>query len=213
MPFAEDVGLEGHEFLHGFAPAADVGLEARQERTVDVLAEKDSLSAPVQVDGHGTGGVPGRVEKVQLFGAELQGFVVCLEADIDRGGREIRFIPVGRRHDGVAFLDGIGILVVGGQFAAKIFPEPRRRADVIDVAVREDDRGDLLRVEARALNVADKRPGAAAGPGIYHDELATEIDDEGRGILRHGDVRPAHKPDTVDDQLCFAHLSLPDFST
>ena len=118
--------------------------------------------------------------------------MVCLEADIDRGGREIRFIPVGRRHDGVAFLDGVGILVVGGQFAAEIFPKPGRSANVIDVAVREDDRGDLLRVEARALDVADQRAGAAAGAGIDHDKLATEINDEDRGILRHGDVRPAH---------------------
>ena len=168
---------------------------------MDVLAEKDSLPAPVQVEGHGSGSVPGRVEQVQLFGPELQDLVVSLEDDIDRGGREIRFIPVGRRHDGVAFLDGTGVQFVGGQFAAEIFPEIRRSADVIDVAVREDDRGDLLRVEARALDVAHQRPRAAAGAGIDHDELATEIDDEDRGILRHGDVRSAHKPDALDDHL------------
>ena len=74
VAFAEDVGLQGQELLHGFAPAADVGLEARQERTVDVLAEKDSLSAPVQVEGHGTGSVSGRVEQVQLLRRRIEGF-------------------------------------------------------------------------------------------------------------------------------------------
>ena len=160
------------------------------------------LPAPVQVDGHGAGSVPGSVEQVQLLGPEPQDLVVSLEADIDGGGREIRFIPVGRRHDGVAFLDGPGIQIVGGQFAAEIVTEVRRRTDVIDMAVRENHRGDLFRVEACALDVADQRPGAAAGAGIDHDELAAEIDDEGRGILRHGDVRPAHQPDALDDQLC-----------
>ena len=54
---------------------------------------------------------------------------------------------------------------------------------MIDVTVREDYRGELLRVEARPLYILDQCPGAATGAAVDHNELAAEIDDKDRGIL------------------------------
>jgi len=74
------------------------------------------------------------------------------------------------------------------------------------VAVREDDRGDHLRVEARALDVADQRPGAAAGAGIDHDELAIEIDDE---AVHPPTWKMFGRPQArrIDDFLSLAHAT------
>jgi len=112
------------------------------------------------------------MKQVELLAAVPQDLVVGLEADVDRGGGEVRLVPVGGRQDRVAFFDGAGVQLVGGQPAAEAVPEIGRRTDVIDVAVREDHRGDFRRVESRPLDVAHQRAGAPPGSRVDHDEIA-----------------------------------------
>jgi hypothetical protein len=49
MPFAKNIRIEAEQFLHGFFPDFDVGVEIPVKWPVDILPEENSFARPVQI--------------------------------------------------------------------------------------------------------------------------------------------------------------------
>ena len=109
---------------------------------MDVLAEEDALPLPVEVERDGARGVPGGVDAVQLIASRMQGSMIAVESDVDRGFGQPRSVPRCRRYERVAGLYCSGIEVVSHDSAPEGIVEIFCRPDVVHMAVGQDEGGD-----------------------------------------------------------------------
>ena len=208
MPFAEDIRIQGQEPFHRLPPLPLVRLEGGKERPVDVLAEEDALAIPVDIQRQGTGRVPRRMDPPKILPSEGQGPFLAGETHVHPCGRKVRLIPVGRRPDAVAVLDGPGVKLVDHDPAAKAVAEFGGGPDMVDVAMGEDQMGDLLRIEAHTFDVGNELLRTTPGTRIDHDEFVAKIDDKACRVVGTGDARSADQIDPSGNRFGIAHATL-----
>ena len=132
---------------------ADIRTEASVEGTMNILGEEDPFAAPVQNDAYRAGCVTRGVKEVKIFTSKFQGFIFIGDLQVHRRGWNGHTVPVGGGADGIAFLDSRGIPFVGDDAAAELLPEIGCAADMIDMAVGQNEARQFGGVQAEILHI------------------------------------------------------------
>jgi hypothetical protein len=119
--------------------------------------------------------------------------------------REIDAVPVGCCSDGVAGFHHLRVQLVNEDFQAESLAQFGGPADMIDVGVGEDQRGDPPRVDSRPIDVRQDGLEASSGAAVDHDRFLTEIDHKGGGTLGVRGLRSADQINVPGNRLSIRH--------
>jgi len=72
MSFAKKIRFQFQKLIHGAMPVREICPKPGEKGAVDILAEEDTAPVAIEVEGKGTGGMSGSVQKMQGFPVENQ---------------------------------------------------------------------------------------------------------------------------------------------
>jgi hypothetical protein len=153
VTFAKNIRLKTKKFLRGVIPINEVGSEFLHEGAVKILGKQDALAISVQVNRYGPRCVTGRVKADNVFASDPQDFLRRMEFDVDGSRRESRLIPRGRCPLGISALERRRIKFMDTKLTTGSVSQKGGAADVIDMAMSENDPGQLGALKAQLLDI------------------------------------------------------------
>jgi hypothetical protein len=164
MALTEQIRPEIEEFFHGSSPGRKICTKPGKERTVDILSEEDATPVAIQIKGQGTRRMARGVQKRQRFPAEQQGSTIAGNAEYRREWGKGCLVPVGHGLDAVTRLNGLCVIFMHENPASDLFAEIRGPADMVNMPVGQDQRGDAPGIEAKSRMFRSRRSADPPAP-------------------------------------------------